>query len=474
MVTDSGKRAWEPCQDSDRPLESRMLTARQGAMLWKEALPVLLNFTAGRGIPLSILGAKIRGLRQYRGLTQSELAGEACTRQYIARIESGKSVPSAELMAVICAKLECPLSELAEAYAESQADRRETCRLAVLMCQEGKLRDAYGLVNRFARPQMQKHDLLYLWGEMLDAAGHPRAALVLYRQALDKLDDIPAVECLYRMGKCTTSLGQHVEAHRIYTAALSRLDNRRLSATDLKIKILINLANVEFVLSATTSALAHFSEGLALARVHSNLELQLLALLGVSACQLELAHHKTALQLLSDCEALCQAIGRSDLLPKVYNNKAIALQGLGDTQAAVALLNKSVQLKKNMGLVGDMIYSLNELTRIHWASGNVEDARACNVEALRILETVRNPKERALALELAARIAERDGLYGRALSLVSDALSSLGDISSAMNGRLICLAGELHLRLGHKHEAMTCFRRVSRLLDSIGKEGSEP
>lgn len=54
------------------------------------------------------LGRRLRELRESTGLTQLELAGEACTHAYVSTIEAGKRLPSPRMLEHFARRLGVP------------------------------------------------------------------------------------------------------------------------------------------------------------------------------------------------------------------------------------------------------------------------------------------------------------------------------------------------------------------------------
>ena len=59
-----------------------------------------LTLPANRSQPRTVvgLGARVRQLRVSAGLTQSELAGDRCSKEYLSQIERGKTRPTNEML----------------------------------------------------------------------------------------------------------------------------------------------------------------------------------------------------------------------------------------------------------------------------------------------------------------------------------------------------------------------------------------
>src|SRR5438445_11155265 len=51
------------------------------------------------------LGERVRQLRVRAGLTQSELAGDRCSKEYLSQIERGKTRPTADMLAWLAERL---------------------------------------------------------------------------------------------------------------------------------------------------------------------------------------------------------------------------------------------------------------------------------------------------------------------------------------------------------------------------------
>src|SRR4051794_40236359 len=72
------------------------------------------------------LGRRLRELRQAAGLTQSELAGERFSKEYVSQIERGKTRPTQETIEWLAAHLGVDAGFLASGVSESERGRVET------------------------------------------------------------------------------------------------------------------------------------------------------------------------------------------------------------------------------------------------------------------------------------------------------------------------------------------------------------
>src|SRR5436853_6859794 len=71
------------------------------------------------------LGERVRQLRVAAGLTQSELAGDRCSKEYVSQIERGKTRPPRETIEWIAARLGVDADFLAHGVSADQRGRVE-------------------------------------------------------------------------------------------------------------------------------------------------------------------------------------------------------------------------------------------------------------------------------------------------------------------------------------------------------------
>ena len=72
------------------------------------------------------LGGRVRQLRIARGLTQTDLAGERFSKEYVSQIERGKTRPTAETIEWLAARLGVDSSFLETGVSSSERERVES------------------------------------------------------------------------------------------------------------------------------------------------------------------------------------------------------------------------------------------------------------------------------------------------------------------------------------------------------------
>src|SRR5206468_8336043 len=82
--------------------------------------------TARRTSPEGIrLGERVRQLRIAAGLTQSELAGDRFSKEYVSQIERGKTRPTGETIAWLASRLDVDAGYLANGVSTDERGRVE-------------------------------------------------------------------------------------------------------------------------------------------------------------------------------------------------------------------------------------------------------------------------------------------------------------------------------------------------------------
>ncbi len=96
-----------------------------------------------KGSSLSLVGERIRVLRQSRGMTQSELADGEVTRNMLSRIENGAALPSLPTLVAIASRLDVPVGALLGDF-DSYSEQKTRTEISALI-NEGKYAEAISL-----------------------------------------------------------------------------------------------------------------------------------------------------------------------------------------------------------------------------------------------------------------------------------------------------------------------------------------
>jgi tetratricopeptide (TPR) repeat protein len=187
----------------------------------------------------------VRALRIARGLTQTELAGDRCTKEYVSQIERGKSRPSARTLDWLAERL-----GVEREYLETGVPAGERERIESVIAQAeaaAELHDherALALLDGIAPPTplLELRALLAAsWARM--EAGDVRGALSVARAAQTLAEqpgftDLDRAQVLYRLGVYRYKLSSITSATALLGEALVLAERSELPCDRLRAHIL--------------------------------------------------------------------------------------------------------------------------------------------------------------------------------------------------------------------------------------------
>jgi tetratricopeptide (TPR) repeat protein len=203
-----------------------------------------------RGGAASHVGDRVRSLRLAAGMTQSQLAGERFSKEYVSQIERGKTRPNDETIAWLADRLGVDSSFLAHGVSQDERGRIEAmlARAEALSVANrydealAEFRTARDLVGRISVPEL---DLRVLAGEgwVLAERGEIREALDVLVEARElseapHFSDVERADVLFRLGVCRYKLSSIATAIGIFDEALALAESSDLPCDLLRADIL--------------------------------------------------------------------------------------------------------------------------------------------------------------------------------------------------------------------------------------------
>ena len=188
------------------------------------------------------LGTRLRQLRVAAGLTQSDLAGDRFSKEYVSQIERGKTRPTPQTLAWIAERLGVDSSYLqtGQTWVEAAVMRAEA---AVEGQHFGEALEALDGVTH--SPEARELEFRALLAESWARLSHGelRPALDLLTRARelseqDGFSDVERADVLYRMGVCRYKLTSINTSHTLLTEALELADRSELPCDRLRSHIL--------------------------------------------------------------------------------------------------------------------------------------------------------------------------------------------------------------------------------------------
>jgi tetratricopeptide (TPR) repeat protein/DNA-binding XRE family transcriptional regulator len=192
------------------------------------------------------IGERLRQLRVTAGLTQTELAGDRFSKEYISQIERGKTRPTAETIEWLSLRLGVDAGFLGSGVsADERAKAEAFLARADALLEEHEFADAIGEYAR-ALPAVlgtgsSELHVRSLNGEAMARAhtGDVRGALALLSESRalverEEFSDIDRAEVLYRLGVCRYMLSSISTAVGLFNEALTLAERSGLPSDVLR------------------------------------------------------------------------------------------------------------------------------------------------------------------------------------------------------------------------------------------------
>jgi tetratricopeptide (TPR) repeat protein len=426
----------------------------------------MASTTADTGLTYgSTLGGRVRDLRRERGLTQEQLAGDRCTKEYVSQIERGVARPTQATILWLAEQLDADAEYLATGVgvelelvlrAEELVERNEyaeACEVLAGASWPEVLEVRALLVEAWAR--------MYL-GELETALG------LLDRAAQLAEDEATLADVLYRTACCEYKRSEVDRAQELYSQALvlavrggapdrlrahihewrSRCYRRRRdwagAAEDVELALELAVADGDEV----TQAHALFQASLVSERQGN----------AVSA-------RRQAREALT----IYRALGDLQNAARMLNNLGGIEHGLGHSDRAVELLQQAFATALEVGNEADAAQAVSSLARVQLDVGANEQAERNARHALELLgDRVDYLDEIGSAQIVLGRALLACGRLEEAESCFAEAEESFSALSSTSHCATAWTAqGDLALERGDDREARECFRRAALALHDV-------
>ena len=203
-----------------------------------------------RAVPVSGLGERLRSLRLAAGLSQSQLAAERFSKEYVSQIERGKTRPTHDSVEWLASRLGVDAQFLAVGVSVETRDRVEAALTrAEALTIDNRPEEA---LQVFATVQAEVGSTGAAELEVRALVGRARALVRLgdARQALDLLttarelvegpgfSDVDRADVLLRMGICRYTLASIATSVALLNEALALAERSELPCDGLKAEIL--------------------------------------------------------------------------------------------------------------------------------------------------------------------------------------------------------------------------------------------
>ena len=428
----------------------------------------------------STLGARVRQLRVNRGLTQTELAGDRFSKEYVSQIERGKTRPTAETTAWIAARLGTDVAFLESGVSSDVRDRTTgLVSRAEAAVESGRYDDAATILEAVDAADLAASPELELRAWIADAwarmqQGHVREAIAILTRARvlaedPSFTDVDRGEVLYRLGCCRVKLSSFATATALFDEALALAERSGLACDRLRSAIHQWRARCREHQRDLEAAREDIERALELAHGLNDREAVAHAYFQASVVAERQGRWIAARSYAERAKTIYEELSDRARLGKMLNNLGGLNFLLGKPDEAIEYLKQAFRVSLETGDEVDAGFAVSSLAQVHLRTGNAELAEEQARHALRLLGDEEHVVE---------EIGNAQLVLGRSL-LAQDRLDEAGDafrraessfdrLSSASHRAAAWIArGDLASRRGDIAAAADLYRGAAEALQDF-------
>jgi tetratricopeptide (TPR) repeat protein/DNA-binding XRE family transcriptional regulator len=427
------------------------------------------------------LGERLRQLRVAAGLTQSELAGERFSKEYVSQIERGKTRPTRETVDWLAVRLGVDPGFLANGVATDERGRLEgaLARAEALL----EIRDDEEAATQYdvlvpaayasGLPELQVRALVGA-GRVQMRLGALRGALELLNEARGLVEsasfsDIERADVFLTLGVCRFHLNSIQTALALFNEALSLAERSGLPSDSLRSTILSWRSRCWRHQRDYEAAREDIERALELAQAADDPKTIGSAYFQASLVADREGHWVLARTYAEKARAAYEELSDRVVVGQLTNNLGGLNFLLGKTDAAIGLLKEAFAIGLDTGRDNDAARAVSSLAQIHLRIGNLEQAEEQARHALRLLDGSEDYLDEigSAQLMLGRSLLEQDRLDEAAAAFAA-AEASFGQLGSASHRAAAWVArGDLAARRGDDRLAAHLYRTAAEALQDV-------
>jgi tetratricopeptide (TPR) repeat protein len=427
------------------------------------------------------LGGRLRQLRVAAGLTQSELAGDRFSKEYVSQIERGKTRPTEGTIEWLANRLGVDAGFLANGVATDERTRVEgalTRAEALYEAQEDQeAADAFDPLPSAAHatglPELQVRALCGSGLAKMRIGAH-REALELLNEAraiaeAESFSDVERADVMFWLGCCRYQLGSTQTALALFNEALGLAERSGLPCDALKANILSWRSRCWQRQRDFEAARDDVERALELSRGVEDLRTIGAAYFQASLIADREGHWVLARNYAERAREAYAKLSDQVHVSQLTNNLGGLNFLLGNTDQAVKLLKESFAIALDLGRNADAGRAVSSLAQVHLRTGNVEQAEEQARQALELLDgRVDYIDEIGSAqLVLGRALLEQERLDEAEASFAA-AEASYGALGSGSHRAAAWIArGDLAARRGEHERAAELYRTAAEALQDV-------
>jgi tetratricopeptide (TPR) repeat protein len=427
------------------------------------------------------LGERLRQLRVAAALTQTDLAGDRFSKEYVSQIERGKTKPTRETIDWLAERLGVDSGFLANGVSADERGRVDAALARADALLEARRNDealqefenvrsavlATGLPQLEARALSGEATVRIRRGDVREAIALLERARALSESST--FSDIERADILFRLGVARHKLNSIQTAIGLFDEALKLAERSEIPSDHLRSNVLAwrsrcyrRRRDLEAAREDVERAL-ELAEGLNDKRTAAEIYFQ------ASIIAERDGHWVLARSYAERAKAAYEEVEDRTNLGRLMNNLGGINFLLGHPDEAIALLKDAVRIALEVGNDEEAAYAVNGIAQVHLRTGDIARAEEQARYALELLgDRVDQVSEIGNAqLVLGRALLEQDRL-DEAESAFTAAEAKLGQLGSAGHRAAAWVArGDLAARRGDDRLAAHLYRTAAEALQDV-------
>jgi tetratricopeptide (TPR) repeat protein len=427
------------------------------------------------------LGERLRQLRVAAGLTQSELAGDRFSKEYVSQIERGKTRPTRETVEWLAARLGVDPGFLANGVATDERGRLEAALARAETLLEAGHNDEGAAEYDLLVPAARATGLSELEARALLGAGRAQIRLGALRQAFDLLNeargiveagsfsDLERAEVLHTLGVCRYQLNSIQTSLGLLNEALVLAERSGLPCDSLRSSILSWRSRCWRRQRDYEAAREDIERALQLAEAANDPRT-----IGAAYFQASLVADREGHWVLARAYAEKARAAYEELSDRVHVGQLTNNLGglnflLGKTDEAIGLLKEAFGIALDTGRDADAAQAVSSLAQIHLRTGNIEQAEGQARHALQLLDGHEDYLDESGNAQLVlGRALLEQGRLDEAETAFGAAEANFDQLGSASHRAAAWVArGDLAARRGDDRLAAHLYRTAAEALQDV-------
>jgi len=432
-------------------------------------------------LPNGGLGERLRTLRVNSGLTQTDLAGERFSKEYVSQIERGKTRPTQETIDWLAERLNVDPGFLASGVAADERGRIEaSLARAEALNQDHQYAEALEVFSAalptivgIAATELELRALVgEAWARM--RIGEVKQAVELLTRARAMAEDamfsdVDRAEILFRLGACRVELASIQTALGLFNEALALAEGSELPCDRLRAEIFGWRSRCYRRQRDYEAAREDLERALELAEALDDPRSVARVYFHASLVAERQGQWVLARKYAEQAKAQFEEIADRAAVGKLLNNLGGLSFLLGQADEAVEQLNESFRVLLEYGSEADAARAVSSLAQVNLRTGQIEPAEEQARQALKLLGgRVDVVDEIGNAQLVLGRSLMEQGRLEEAEAAFESAEHSFEQLSSVSHRASAWIAkGDLAARRGQDQVAAQLYRRAAEALQDF-------